>query len=209
MHGMLSAAVILAAFAVIVLVSGASAVWLFRAAGTTPGRSRSAVTPPTGLAPGAPGEPEDEAAGAAPEYPERTWLGAAPAGTAQLSGSSAGDGAAGSDDSAGLAGDVYDVYDVEDWPGAEDSRGGPGEAGRRSPGRRGWPDTAKSLYSRGWPVMDSSPRGPDPEQPGDATDTGAAGELGATEAGAAAADPPGPSGGARVYVLDESRRPGR
>ena len=98
MHGMLSAAVILAAFAVIVLVSGASAVWLFRAAGTSPGRSRSAVTPATGLAPsadGAPGEPEHEADGTAPEYPERTWLGAAPAGTGQPTGSSTGDGAAG------------------------------------------------------------------------------------------------------------------
>ncbi len=218
MHGMLSAAVILAAFAVIVLVSGASAVWLFRAAGTSPGRSRSAVTPATGLAPsadGAPGEPEHEADGTAPEYPERTWLGAAPAGTGQPTGSSTGDGAAGPDDSAGTAGDVYDVYDVEDWPGAEDSRGDPSEAGQRSPGRRGWPDAAKSLYSRGWPVMDSSPRGPDPGPPGNATDAeSGAGDSGAAqpddaEPGPVDAESAGPSGGARVYVLGESRRSGR
>jgi len=234
--------VILAAFAVIVLVSGASAVWLFRAAGTSRGRSRSVVTPATGLAPSAddaPGEPEHEADGTAPGYPERTWLGAAMAGTGQPAGFSAGDGAAGPDDSAGTAGDVYDVYDVEDWPGGEDSRGGPGGAGPRSPGRRGWPDAAKSLYSRGWPVMNSSPRGPGPGQPGNAMDAGAAGEpdagescagdsgagdsdagdsdagdsdagqAGAAEPGAAQADPAEPSGGARVYVLGESRRSGR
>jgi hypothetical protein len=253
MHGMLSAAVILAAFAVIVLVSGASAVWLFRAAGTSPGRSRSAVTPATGLAPSAddaPGEPEHEADGTAPEYPERTWLGAAPAGTGQLTGSSAGDGWPGPGHPAGPEGegaggyrwrgaeDSGGVYDVEDWPGAEDSgdgHDGAGEPGRRSPGRRGWPDTAKSLYSRGWPVMDSSPRGLDPGPPGNAMDAGAAGEphageraagelsigesgagdLGAAqtdaaeaEAGAGEADPAGPPGGARVYVLGESRRSG-
>ena len=239
MHGMLSAAVILAAFAVIALLSGASAVWIFRAAGVAPRRSRSARMTgmpgaTTGPAPDAPGEPDKDAGGRGgrgqgdgpgtdAEYPERSRPGAVlaalgqPAGTAEL------DGPGGPGDPAGLpaAGGVYDVYDIEDWAAAEDSRGGYDRPGRSSPGPRAWPDTAKSLYSRGWPVMDSSPPGPDPQQAGNETEAGAAGETeagaaGETEAGATGepddaeeTGPPGRPEGARLYVLDESRRAGR
>ena len=233
---MLSAAVILAAFAVIALLSGASAVWIFRAAGVAPRRSRSARMTGmpgagTGPAPDAPGEPDKDAGrdagketgGPDAEYPERSRLGAVltalgqPAGTAEL------DGPCGPSDPAGrpAAGGVYDVYDIEGWAAAEDSRGGYDRPGRSSPGPRAWPDTAKSLYSRGWPVMDSSPPGPGPQQAGNETEAGAvseteAGAAGETEAGAAgepddAAEtgPPERPEGARLYVLNESRRAGR
>ena len=99
MHGMLSAAVMLAAFAVIALVGGVSAVWLFRAAATAPRRSRSArltgmpgaATDPAPGVPGVPGVPEDEeTAGPEPEYPERSWPGAVPAASVQLAGRAAG-----------------------------------------------------------------------------------------------------------------------
>jgi hypothetical protein len=284
MHGMLSAAVILAAFAVIALLSGASAVWIFRAAGVAPRRSRSARMTGmpgagTGPAPDAPGEPDKdtgrntdrETGGTDAEYPERSRLGAVlaalgqPAGTAEL------DGLGGPSDPAGrpATDGVYDVYDIEGWAAAEDSRGGYDRPGLSSPGPRGWPDTAKSLYSRGWPVMDSSPPRPDPQQAGNETETGAAGEpetgaagepetgaagktetgaagetetgavgetetgaVGETEAGAVGetetgavgetetgatgepddapqTGPPGRPEGARLYVLDESRRAGR
>ena len=174
-----------------------------------------------------PGEPDEDAdretGGTDAEYPERSRPGAVlaalgqPAGTAEL------DGPGGPSDPAGrpAAGGVYDVYDIEDWAAAEDSRGGYDRPGRSSPGPRAWPDTAKSLYSRGWPVMDSSPPGPDPQQAGDETEAGAAGETeagaaGETEAGATGepddaeeTGPPGRPEGARLYVLDESRRAGR
>jgi hypothetical protein len=225
MHGMLSAAVILAAFAVIALLSGVSAVWIFRAAGVAPRRSRSARM--TGMpgaatspAPDAPGEPGKDAGretgGTDAEYPERSRPGAVlaalgqPAGTAEL------DGTGGPSDPAGVpaAGIVYDVYDIAGWAAAGDSRGGYDRPGRSSPGPRAWPDTAKSLYSRGWPVMDSSPPGPDPQQAGDETGAGAAGETGAGAAGETddaeeTGPPPGRPEGARLYVLDESRRAGR
>jgi hypothetical protein len=224
MHGMLSAAVILAAFAVVALVSGASAAWIFRAAGVAPRRSRSARmtgmpgATTTGPAPDAPGEPDGDAdrdtGGTDAEYPERSRPGALlaalgqPAGTAEL------DGSGGPSDLAGLpaAGGVYDVYDIEDWAAVEDSGGWYDRPGRSSTGPRAWPNTAKSLYSRGWPGMDSS-LGPDPRQAGNETEAGAAGE---TEAGAAGEPDgaeetgrPGRPEGARLYVLDESRRAGR
>ena len=276
MHGMLSAAVILAAFAVIALLSGASAVWIFRAAGLAPQRSRSARMTgmpgaATGPAPDAPGEPDEdgcrdadrETGGTDAEYPERSRPGAVlaalgqPAGTAEL------DGLGGPSDPAGrpATDGVYDVYDIEGWAAAEDSRGGYDRPGLSSPGPRGWPDTAKSLYSRGWPVMDSSPPGRTRSRPGTRrkperlasrkperlarrkperlarrkpersarrkpersgeTEAGAVGEtetgaVGETEAGAtgepddaAQTGPPGRPEGARLYVLDESRRAGR
>ncbi len=236
MHGMLSAAVILAAFAVIALLSGASAVWIFRAAGVAPRRSRSARMTgmpgaATGPAPDAPGEPDKDAgrgadretAGTDAEYPERSRPGAVLAALGQPTGTAELDGLGGPSDPVGrpAAGGVYDVYDIEDWAAAEDYRGGYDRPGRSSPGPRSWPDTAKSLYSRGWPVMDSSPSGPDPQQAGNETEAGAAGETeagaaGETEAGAAAepddaeeTGPPGRPEGARLYVLDESRRAGR
>jgi len=237
MHGMLSAAVILAAFAVIALLSGASAVRIFRAAGVAPRRSRSARMTgipgaATGPAPGAPGEPDKDAGrdadgetgGADAEYPERSRPGAVLAALGQRAGTAELDGPGGPGDPAGrpAAGgvyDVYDVYDVEDWAAAEDSRGGYGRPGRSSPGPRAWPDRAKSLYSRGWPVMDSC-SGPDPQQAVNETEAGAAGEAeagaaGETEAGATGepdaeeTGPPGRPEGARLYVLDQSRRAGR
>ncbi len=235
MHGMLSAAVILAAFAVIALLSGASAAWIFHAAGVAPRRSRSAPTTgmpgaATGPAPDAPGEPDKDAGrdadgdadratgGTDAEYAERSRPGAVLAALGQPAGAAELDGPGGPGDPAGRQAargvyDVYDVYDVEDRAAAEDSRGGYDRPGRSSPGPRAWPGTAKSLYSRGWPVMDSSPPGPGPQQAGNETEAGAAGE---TEAGASGepddAEETGPAGrpeGARVYVLDESRRAGR
>jgi hypothetical protein len=248
MHGMLSAAVILAAFAVIALLSGASAVWVFRAAGVAPRRPRSARMSgmpgaATGPAPDASGEPDKDAGGDAGgetgrdadgtdvEYPERSRPGAVlaalgqPAGTAEL------DGPGGPSDAAGrpAGGGVYDVYDMEDRAAAEDSHGGNGRSGWSSPGPPARPDRATSLYSRGWPVMDSSPPGPDPQQAWNETGTGPAGQTGTgpageTEAGAAGeteagatgepddveeTGPPGRPEGARVYILDESRRAGR
>jgi hypothetical protein len=236
MHGMLSATVMLAAFAAIALVSGASVVWLFRAAAAAAGRSRparptgtpSAATgqePGTAGTAGVPGEPAEEADGTGADDPERTWLGAARTATAQPAGPAEHGGWALPGDAAGPPG-AGDVYDVDNWPGAEDSgdgRGGPDGPGRSSRGLRGWPDTAKSLYSRGWPVMDSPPYGPDAERPANGTntggDTGVAGEpdaapeeaAGAEAAGAeaAGAEPSVRPEGARVYVLGESRRPGR
>lgn len=238
MHGMLSATVMLAAFAAIALVSGASAVWLFRAAAAAAGRSRPArpARPPgaaTGQDPGAAGtvgtvgtaggagtvgvqgEPADEADGTETDYPKRTWLGAALTATAQPAGPAEHNGWTGPGDAAEPPG-AGDVYDVDNWPGTEDSgdgRGGPDGPGCRSPGLRGWPDTAKSLYSRGWPVMDSPPHGPDAERPGNGTDTGAdtgvAGEPDAAPEEVAGAEPSVRPEGARVYVLGESRRPGR
>jgi hypothetical protein len=225
MHGMLSAAVILAAFAVIALLSGASAVWIFRAAGVAPRRSRSArmIRIPrdaTGPAPDAPGEPDKDAGrdagretgGTNAEYPERSRPGAVLAALRQSAGTAELDGPGGTSDPAGwpAAGGGYDVYDIEDWAAAEDSRGGYDMPGRSSPGPRAWPDTAKSLYSRGWPVMDSSPPGPDPQQAGNETEAGAAGEMQAGAAGetdgAEETGPPGRPEGARLFVLDESRR---
>ena len=228
MHGMLSAAVILAAFAVVALLSGASAAWIFRAADVAPRRSRSARmtgmpgATTTGPAPDAPGEPDGDAdadgdadretGGTDAEYPKRSRPGAVlaalgqPAGTAEL------DGPAGPGDPARLPA-ADGVYDIEDWAAADDSRGGYDRPGRSSPGPRAWPDTAKSLYSRGWPVMDSLPPGPDPRQAGNETEAGAAGE---TEAGATGEPDgaeetgrPGRPEGARLYVLDESGRAGR
>ena len=258
MHGMLSAAVILAAFAGVGLLSGASAVWVFRAAGVAPRRSRSARMTgmpgaTTGPAPGEPdGDADTETGGTDAEYPERSRPGAVLAALGQPDGTAELDGPGGPGDPAGppAVGGVYDVYDIDDWAAAEDSRGGYDRPGRSSTGPRGWPDTAKSLYSRGWPVMDSSPPGPDPRQAGNETEAGAAeagaageseagaageteaGAAGETEAGAAGETEAGATGeteagatgepddaeetgrpgrpeGARLYVLDESRRAGR
>lgn len=79
MHGMLSAAVMLAAFAVIAVAGGASAVWLYRASSGTPCRSRPdrPETRPTGESEAWPAGPE-----AQPDRPDgRPGLLADPAGT--------------------------------------------------------------------------------------------------------------------------------
>ena len=222
MHGMLRAAVILAAFAVIALASGISAAWLFRAAAATPRRSdptRLTGMPAASPAPDPPGAPDDETDVAA-GYPERSQPGAALATPGQPAGPAVYDGLpfpgnpGPSDPAEPLgAGDVYDVEDVEDWPGGDHSRDGYGGNGPSLPGPRPWPDTAKSLYSRGWPVMEGSPYPREPRQAGNGTEdgtetgteTGSAGEPDAAPESRA----PGHPEGARVYVLDESRRPGR
>ena len=58
MHGMLSAAVMLAAFAVVALAAAASVVWLYRAAGASAQRSRPALAGQPGDAAG-PDTPAD------------------------------------------------------------------------------------------------------------------------------------------------------
>jgi len=169
----------------------------------------------SGPAPDAPGEPDRDAgrdAGATEtEYPERPRPGAVLTASGQPPGPAEYDAPAGPGDPAGPPArdvyDVYDVYDIEDWP--EDSRGGWDGPGRNPPGPRAWPDTAKSLYSRGWPVMDSLPHRPDLQQAGNETEAGAAGEPDAAQAAGEDAGAPGRPDGARVYVLDESRRSGR
>lgn len=218
MHGMLSAAVILAAFAVIALASGTSAAWLFRAAAATPRRSdpaRLTGMPAASPAPDPPGAPDDETDAAA-AYPERSQPGAGLATPGQPAGPAVYDGPPfpgnpGPGDPAEPpgAGDEYGAYDVENWPGGDDSREGYGGNGPSSPGPRPWPDTAKSLYSRGWPVMDGSPYPREPRQAGNGTENGT--ENGSAGEPDAAPEPgaPGHPEGARVYVLDESRRPGR
>ncbi len=133
MHGMLSAAVMLAAFAVIALAAAASVAWLYRAAGASARRSRPALAGQPGGAAG----PDTPAA--APDV-------AVPAPD---------DGIAGPDEGAGPRGAV-DVYDVEDWAGPDGSRDLNGLASR---GPGAWPNPSGSLYSRGWPAMDS-PRTP-------------------------------------------------
>jgi len=47
------------------------------------------------------------------------------------------------------------VYDLVEWPDLDSAGDGPDDSGRRGP--RAWPDLARSLYSRGWPAMDSPP----------------------------------------------------
>jgi hypothetical protein len=61
--------------------------------------------------------------------------------------------------------------------------------------------------------MDSPPHGPDAERPANGTNSGAdagvAGEPDAAQEEVAEAEPPARPDGARVYILGESRRPGR
>ncbi len=263
MHGMLSAAVMLAAFAAVALAAATSVVWVYRAAGASPQRSRpaSAGVPADTAGPNTAAGPDTAAApdGAAPGQPD--WLAEPgwPDGLAEP-------------DQAAAPRVAVDVYDVEDWAGP-DERGDLDGVASRGPG--GWPNPSSSLYSRGWPAMDSSGAGraaadaaerqePDGQAPGaqDAGDpaNGQAGphvddeddvlygvsyeeqggrdpdrqepgrrdldrreldaggpgepepgrrEAAAPEANAPEADAPGHPGGARVYVLGESRRRGR
>ena len=151
MHGMLSAAVMLAAFAVIALAAAASVVWLYRATGAYAQRSRPALA----------GQPGDAAG---PDTPAAALDVAVPAPD---------DGIAGPDEGAGPR-DAVDVYDVEDWADPDGSRDLDGLASR---GPGAWPNPSSSLYSRGWPAMDSprtprgqaygaEPREPDQQAPG-------------------------------------------
>ncbi len=47
------------------------------------------------------------------------------------------------------------VYDLAAWPDLDSAGDGPADSGPGGP--RAWPDLARSLYSRGWPAMDSPP----------------------------------------------------
>ena len=224
MHGMLSAAVMLAAFAVTALAGAASVVWLCRVAAARPrpaqarrtagaaGRDDPGVMAATRLA--------DDGAG----FVAVAWPGK-PAGPGTAEAPEEAVTAARPDPGWDDAGDVPgwdDAGDVPGWPGPGHMPGWPGPGGGPGPGDdRGsgrepdapdpclWPDQRRSLYSRGWPAMDSPPHAeaagsPDPEPggrepaPGDPAPAAAAAE--------APADGPG---GARVYVLGEARRRGR
>jgi hypothetical protein len=189
MHGMLSAAVMLAAFAAVALAAATSVVWVYRAAGASPQRPRpapagvpaDAAGPHTAAGPGTAAGPDTAAAapdGAAPGQPD--WL-AEPGRPDWLAEPGRPDGLA-EPDQAAAPRVAVDVYDVEDWAGP-DERGDLDGAASRGPG--GWPNPSSSLYSRGWPAMDSSGTGrdaadaaerrePDGQAPGarDAQDTG-------------------------------------
>ncbi len=193
---MLSAAVILVVFAVIALAGAGSAVWLYRAAAFPARRAQpaprelpveSAVA--TGAtargsadlaaepAPGWPGSPAAPWSGRlAPQHTTRddgrdfgvVWE--APAGmTADHPGPSAG---------------PDQVYDLAKWPDLDSAEGGPGDSGPGGP--RAWPDLARSLYSRGWPAMDTPPAaasgwsgsGPRPQPEPDGPSSGGSGSVG-------------------------------
>src|SRR5512135_3031702 len=108
MHGILSAAVMLAAFAVVALAAAASVAWVYRAAGATPQRPRPA---PAGL-------PADTAA---PDTPAAH----------DVAGPARPDGLAGPDQAAAPPAAV-DVYDVEDWAGPDEPGDLDGLASRNS-----------------------------------------------------------------------------
>jgi hypothetical protein len=143
MHGMLSAAVMLAAFALVALAAAASVVWVYRAAGAAPPRSRPA---PAGL-------PADAAGPDTPAAPDV----AGPGRPDEPAGPGRPDEPAGPDQAAAPEVAV-DVYDIEEWAGPDE----PGDLdGVASRGPGGWPNPSKSLYSRGWPAMDSPAAGRD------------------------------------------------
>jgi len=167
MHGMLSAAVILVVFAVIALAGAGSAVWLYRAAATSawrpqpapgelpaesavatgataPATADLAAVPDPGWPwpPAAPGSGRPASQETTPDDHEEfgvVWE--APVGTTA--------------DRPGPPAAPEQVYDLAEWPDLDDAGDGPGDSGSRGP--RAWPDLARSLYSRGWPAMDSPP----------------------------------------------------
>ncbi len=167
MHGMLSAAVILVVFAVIALAGAGSAVWLYRAAAASAWRAQPAhrqlpvesavATGVTARAtadlaavpdPGWPGPPAEPGSGR-PASQETTPDGdeefgvvwEAPVGMTA--------------DHPGPPAAPEQVYDLAAWPDLDSTGDGPDDSGPRDP--RAWPDLARSLYSRGWPAMDSPP----------------------------------------------------
>ena len=164
---MLSAAVILVVFAVIALAGAGSAVWLYRAAAASAWRAQPAprqlpvesavatgvtaraTADPAGVPdPGWPGPPAVPGSGR-PASQETTpvddeefgvvWE--APVGVTA--------------DHAGPPAAPEQVYDLAEWPDLDSPGDGPEGSGPRGP--RAWPDLARSLYSRGWPAMDSPP----------------------------------------------------
>jgi len=219
MHGMLSAAVILAVFAVIALAGAVSAVWLYRAAATSAWRARPAprelpvksavATGATARAtadlaavpdPGWPGLPAAPGSGRAasqettPEDDEEfgvVWE--APVGMTA--------------DHPGPPAALEQVYDLAEWPDLDSGGDGPDDSGPRGP--RAWPDLARSLYSRGWPAMDSPPSaasgwprsGPRPHPEPDGPNSGGPGSDGPGP------DGPGPDGVAPNSLNPNSPNP--
>ena len=193
---MLSAAVILVVFAVIALAGAGSAVWLYRAAAASAWRAQpahrqlpveSAVT--TGVTaraaadlaavpdPGWPGPPAAPGSGrpasqqTTPDDDEEfgvVWE--APAGLTA--------------DHPGPPAAPEQVYDLAAWPDLDSAGDGPDDSGPWGP--RAWPDLARSLYSRGWPAMDSPPSaasgwprpGPHPHPGPDGSNSGGPGSGG-------------------------------
>ncbi len=161
---MLSAAVILVVFAVIALAGAGSAAWLSRAAAASAWRAQPAPSQlpvesavATGVTaratadlagvpdPGWPGPPAAPGSGR-PVSQETTRVAdeefgvvwEAPAGVTA--------------DHAGPPAAPEQVYDLAEWPDLDSAGDGPEDSGPRA-----WPDLARSLYSRGWPAMDSPP----------------------------------------------------
>jgi hypothetical protein len=206
---MLSAAVILVVFAVIALAGAGSAVWLYRAAAASAWRAQPAhrqlpvesavATGVTARAtadlaavpdPGWPGPPAAPGFGrpasqeTAPDDDEEfgaVWE--APVGMPA--------------DHPGPPAAPEQVYDLAAWP---DLDSGPDGSGARGP--RGWPDLARSLYSRGWPAMDSPPSAasgwprsgpcphPEPDGPGSGgSGSGGSGPGGPGSGGPGSGDP--------------------
>ena len=225
---MLSAAVILVVFAVIALAGAGSAVWLYRAAAASAWRAQPAQRQPSvesavatgvtaratadlaaGPDPGWPGPPAEPGSGW-PVSQETTpgddeELGVVWEAPAGMTANHPGPPAA-----------PEQVYDLAAWPDLDSAGDGPDDSGSRGP--RAWPDLARSLYSRGWPAMDSPPSAasgwprsrprPHPEPSGSASDgpsSGGAASVGPSSAGSAsdgpssggsASDGPGPAGSA-------------
>jgi len=209
MHGMLSAAVMLAGFAVTALAGVASVVWLYRVEAAGPRRSRA----PRQAGPVAAAAPDDAAddPGAMPA----ARLADDAAGPDEMAGAgeTAGADTAGALQQTVAAGrpipDWDHAYDVPGWPDPGDDSGAGGDPDGSGP--RPWPDARRSLYSRGWPAMDSSPRTGQEARSGDAEpgDREPAAEDAAPASGTAELPPGSPAQGARVYVLGEARRRGR
>src|SRR5450755_527898 len=167
MHGMLSAAVILVVFAMIALAGAGSAVWLYCTAAASGWRAQPApreLPVESAVATGA----TARAAADLAAVPDPGWPGppAAPG-----SGRPASQEATLDDDEefgvvweapVGMTADHLgppaapeQVYDLAEWPDLDRAGDGADDSGPR--GSRAWPDLARSLYSRGWPAMDSPP----------------------------------------------------
>jgi hypothetical protein len=164
---MLSAAVILVVFAVIALAGAGSAVWLYRAAAASAWRAQPAprqLPAESAVAAGVTARASADLAG----VPDPGWPGppAAPGSGRPASQQTT----PGDDEEFGVVWEApvgvtadhpgppaapEQVYDLADWPDLDSAGDGPQDSGPRGP--RAWPDLARSLYSRGWPAMDSPP----------------------------------------------------
>ena len=167
MHGMLSAAVILVVFAVIALAGAGSAVWLYRAAAASAWRAQPAprqLPVESAVATGVTAPATADLVG----VPDPGWPGppAAPGSGRPASQETTPD----DDEEFGVVWEAAvgvtadhpgppaapeEVYDLAEWPDLDSAGAGTDDSGPRGP--RAWPDLARSLYSRGWPAMDSAP----------------------------------------------------